>query len=59
MLLKNLVESGDYPGSGMLICVNELEVGREAVDIELVVDVCARLVKILFRAKIVPVNVKR
>lgn len=57
MLLKYLVQGGDYPGSGMLVCADELEVGREAVDIELMIDICARLVKILFHTKIVPVKV--
>lgn len=59
VLLKDLVKGGDYPGSSMLVRADELEARREAVNIELVVDVCARLVIVFLCAEIIPFEEKR
>lgn len=53
VLLKHFVKSGDDPGGSVLVRFQKLEVGREAIYAQLVVDVGACLVKVLFCTEII------
>lgn len=48
MLLQYLVERSDNSGCACFVCIQELEIRRETVDAELMVDMGARLIEILF-----------